>query len=295
MDKSLFPVSRRRVLALSAGLAGASWAPAHAGTPDAAAALAELERRSGGRLGVHATDGHGRTLGHVDDAPFALCSTFKLLLAAAVLHRHDQAGASLDRRLRLRPADIVAHSPVSAGHVKAGFITVRQACEATVQVSDNAAANLLLPLVGGPAGLTAFLRERCGDAATRLDRAEPALNSNLPDDPRDTTTPRAMARTALALATGPTLAAPSRELLVGWMRTASTGLQRLRAGLPPDWVVGDKTGTGENGAVNDVAVAWPPGRPPIALAVYMSGSRLPRDELNAIHAQVAGLVAAAFG
>mgnify|MGYP003584457825 CR=1 FL=1 len=293
-------VSRRTLLLGTASLAGLTMADATLAAgkkadADVQAALADIERRSGGRLGLHAIDtGSGRALGYRSDQRFAMASTFKMLLAAAVLHRNDQAPGVLDQRLTVREADLIAHSPVTATHLADGFITARQACEATVQVSDNAAANLLLPLVGGPQGLTAFLREQCGDTVTRQDRTEPTLNTNLPDDPRDTTTPAAMARTMRRLLAGDVLSSASREQLIGWLVGATTGMARLRAGLPRDWRTGDKTGTGANGAVNDVAITWPPGRAPIVMAVYLSGSTQPSTVLDATHAHVAAVVARAF-
>jgi len=289
-------LNRRTLLRLGgAGLLGLA-AVRNASGAGHAAALADIERRCGGRLGLHAIDtGSGRTLGHRSDERFAMASTFKLLLAAAVLHRQDQSPGVLDQRLPVRQADLIAHSPITSRHLADGFITARDACEATVQVSDNAAANLLLPLVGGPAGLTSFVRARCGDAITRLDRNEPALNTNLPDDARDTTTPRAMAQTMRQLLAGPVLAPASRDQLIAWLQGATTGMARLRAGLPKDWRTGDKTGTGANGAANDVAITWPPGRAPIVMSVYLSGSTQPSAVLDAAHAHAAAVVAAALG
>jgi beta-lactamase class A len=293
--------TRRSVLAGAACAGFGALLPGRAlaapDNPAADQALRSIEQAIGGRLGVFAFDtGNGRSLGWRADERFAMCSTFKLLLAAAVLHRVDARQAALDQRLRVTPADLVNHSPVTAPRVEQGFITVAEACEATVTVSDNAAANLLLPLVGGPKGLTGWLRRHAHDRVTRLDRNEPALNTNLEGDPRDTTTPRAMARTTGRLFdAGSPLAEPSREQLRRWIEAASTGYRRLRAGLPAEWRVGDKTGTGERGAVNDVAVAWPGGRPPLVLAVYLRGSSRPMAELEAAHAEVARHVAAALG
>lgn len=296
-----FRLSRRTLMTSAAASAGI--ACLHPATAFAAAgaddteALRAIEKRFGGRLGVFALDtSSGRSLGYRADERFALCSTFKLLLAAAVLHRVDRGQAKLDQRLRVTAADIVNHSPVTGPRVSEGFITVADACEGTVTVSDNAAANLLLPLVGGPKGLTGWLRNHAGDPVSRLDRQEPALNSNLADDPRDTTTPRAVAQTTSRLfATDSPLADASRQRLRQWIESASTGYRRIRAGLPPEWRVGDKTGTGANGAVNDVAVAWPSGRPPLVLAVYLSGSNQPVTALEAAHADVARQVVAALG
>lgn len=291
-------LSRRRLLVagMSAVLTSACSSGSVRARPDVDEALAALHRQSGGRLGVHVLDtGTGQSFGIHDDEMFALCSTFKLLLAAAVLHRHEREedAAWLDRALPFKAKDLVPHSPITERHLPQGSISIRQACHATMTLSDNAAANLLLPLVGGPAGLTSFLRNHCDDPASRLDRMEPELNSNLPGDPRDTTTPRAMARTTGRLLAGDVLTEPSKRQLAAWLESATTGLTRVRAGLPPRWRAGDKTGTGVNGAANDVAVAWPPGqRLPIVIAVYMSGSPHATAQLNQVHAQVGTLVAA---
>jgi beta-lactamase class A len=258
---------------------------------DLAAQLAAIQSRCGGRLGVYVLDtGSGRAFGLNEQDRFAMCSTFKLLLAAAILAKADTGKIDLEHRVRFGPQDMLSHAPVTSVWLEAGAMSVSQLCAAAVEASDNPAANLLLALIGGPAGLTEFLRG-IGDPVTRLDRTELALNTNIAGDPRDTTTPHAMVETVQRLLTGSVLATPSRNLLVGWLVNAATGLQRVRAGLPKDWQAGDKTGTGVNGAVNDVAIAWPPGRAPIIAAVYMSESKLPTKELEQAHAQIGRLIA----
>jgi beta-lactamase class A len=202
----------------------------------------------------------------------------------------DAGAASLEQRIKYGKEDLLSYAPVTSARVSEGEMSVRDLTAGMIELSDNTAANLLLKLVDGPEGLTKWLRSE-GDQVTRLDRTEPELNSNLPNDPRDTTTPRAMAETTARLLTGSVLRESSRELLTQWMVNASTGHKRIRAGLPKKWRVGDKTGTGARGAVNDVAIAWPEGRGPMVIAVYMSESKQPTSELEAIHARVAGLLA----
>ncbi|WP_437689764.1 class A beta-lactamase [Sorangium sp. So ce176] len=261
-----------------------------------APALARIEAQLGGRLGVAALDtANGARIGHRAGERFAMCSTFKSLLAACVLARVDQGQLTLDRRIAYRESDLLEHAPVARARLAEGSLTVEELCAAAVEVSDNTAANLLLAQIGGPAGLTAYLRG-LGDQVTRLDRDEPALNTNLPGDPRDTSTPDAMTDTYRSLLVGDrALREASRARLKAWMVRATTGLARLRAGLPRDWVVGDKTGTGENGIANDVAVAWPPSRAPIVVACFVEAPTASADARNAAHAEVARLVAAAFG
>ncbi|MFF6808610.1 class A beta-lactamase [Streptomyces sp. NPDC012403] len=226
--------------------------------------LTDLEREYGARLGVYAlATGTGATVIHRADERFALCSTFKTLAAAAVLDRHPVPG--LDRRVTYTRADLVAYSPVTEKHTGTGM-TLRDLCDAAVRYSDNTAANLLLRELGGPRALTAHLRG-LGDRVSRLDHDEPELNGNPPGDPRDTTTPRAVAADYRALVLGDALPAAKRALLTDWLVRNTTGDLRVRAGVPRGWKVGDKTGTGDWGRANDVAVLWPPSGAPLVIAV----------------------------
>jgi beta-lactamase class A len=292
------PTSNRRQFVVSAfGLMACSRARLAAPTAPPARAsrsAAEIEARLGGRVGVFALDtGTGRQLAHRADERFAMCSTFKWVLAAATLVRADRAELSLDERVTYGPPDLDEYAPFAREHVAEGSARVEDLARAAVVVSDNTAANLLLAKIGGPAGLTRFVRS-LGDPVTRLDRTEPTLNNNEPDDPRDTTSPRAMAELMRRLLCGDTLSVRSRERLLSWLRDCETGKDRLRAGFPPNWIVGDKTGTGERGAMNDVAIAVPPGRAPILVAAYMSEGRAESAALRSAHADVAQLVAREF-
>ena len=260
----------------------------------ASARLAALEARAGGRLGVAALDtGTGRRIAHRGEERFPLCSTFKVLLAGAVLARVEKGQERLDRPIAYTKADLLEYAPVAAARLAEGRMTVEALCAAAVEASDNTAANLLLQALGGPAEVTAFARS-LGDPVTRLDRTEPTLNTALPDDPRDTTTPTAMAESLKAMLLGGGLEPESCQRLEGWMRGSLTGGDRLRAGLPATWTVGDKTGTGDRGTVNDVAILRPPGRAPILVAAYYTGSRAPLKDRNAVLAEVGRIVVAAF-
>jgi beta-lactamase class A len=257
-----------------------------------AAALASIQARIGGRVGAYMLDTQSQLeLAFNSRERFAMCSTFKLLLAAAVLQRIDAGALALDYKLPLRPEDMLSHAPVTSAHLAEGSMSVRDLCAATVTVSDNPAANILLAAIGGPPGLTQFLRG-IGDRVTRLDRAELDLNSNLPGDPRDTTTPQAMGYSMEKVLLGDVLSTQARMQLTAWLRQSTTGLRRLRAGLPADWKVGDKTGTGANGATNNVMIAWPPGRSAVIGAVYLSESTQPPAALEQAHAEIGGLFAA---
>ncbi|SBV35515.1 Beta-lactamase L2 [uncultured Stenotrophomonas sp.] len=269
-------------------------ARASAPSPAAAANFAALEKHSGGRLGVclwHPAS--GARFGHRMEERFPMCSTFKFPLVAAVLHRAGHGGLSLDQRVPVRQADILHHSPVSGRHVGKDM-SVRDLCRATLTVSDNAAANLLLPLVGAPAGLTAFLRGQ-GDAVTVAARREPELNSFAPGDPRDTTSPAAMAGNLQRFVLGDALGEIPRRQLADWLIDNETGDERLRAGLPQGWRVGDKTGSGyeRDGISNDIAVLWPPGAgTPWLLAAYLQGATQDASGRNGILRRAAELAAA---
>ncbi len=253
--------------------------------------FAAIEARVGGRLGVFAVDtGSGRQLTHRPDERFAMCSTFKWTLAAAVLARVDAGELSLEDRVGYGPSDLLEYAPTTREHVAAGFMTVDALARAAVTVSDNTAANLLLARIGGPIGLTRFVR-LLGDLVTRFDRDEPSLNDNEPGDPRDTTSPRAMVGLMRKVLCADALSAAGRERLLHWLRACETGKDRLRAGLPDGWVGGDKTGTGRRGAVNDVAIAVPPGRASILVAAYLSDGDAEPARLVAAHADVGRLVA----
>lgn len=260
------------------------------GGPGLAREVAALERESRGRLGVAVVDTHtGARFGHRAGERFAMCSTFKLPLAAAILARADHGALTLDHAVRV-PRDLPPNSPTTERR-RVASATIAELCEAATTVSDNGAANLLLSLIGGPAGLTRFMRAQ-GDELTRLDRIEPAMNDVREGDVRDTTTPDAMAQLVRRILLGRALSTESRARLIGWMVATRTGAARLRAGLPAEWRAGDKTGTSGAGHYNDVAIIWPPARAPLIVTAYLAGSPLPTDQANAIHARLGRLIAA---
>lgn len=262
--------------------------------------MAALEARSGGRLGVAVLDtAGGKAFAYRGDERFAMCSTFKALIAGFVLKRVDQGKERLDRRITYGKGVLLAHSPATEKHVGDGM-TVGELCEATITLSDNAAANLLLRTFGGPPALTAFLRG-LGDKVTRTDGYEPGINVVKPGQVHDTTSPNAMLATLRTLTLGSALAPASRQRLVGWLVANQTGDKRLRAGLPAGWTVGDKTGSwgdDKKGTTNDIAVIWPAtpaglSRPPLLITAYLADSRLDSDGRDAVIAEVARLVVAA--
>ncbi len=264
-----------------------------ASTEDAAATLAALERRYGGRLGVAMLDtGSGRCVSHRGDERFLMCSTFKLLLVAAVLARVDRGTERLDRRIVFGRSAVLSYAPITRLRVGAPGMRVAEVCHAAITLSDNTAANLLLASFGGPAAVTAFARS-LGDAVTRLDRIEPALNVGSPGDVRDTTTPLAALATQRQLLLGDALSTASRAQLLDWLRACSTGLDQLRANLPAGWMAGDKSGSGAHGETNDVAILMPPARAPLLVTAYYAGSTADLATRHAVLAEV-GRVAASL-
>ncbi|GEO98920.1 beta-lactamase [Methylobacterium haplocladii] len=282
-------ITRRSFVAAGPALAlsGSIPGPAFATTSSAEEAFARIEAAVGGRLGVATLDtGSGRRLSYRAEARFPLCSTFKLLAAAAILAQVDKRREQLDRRVPYTTADLVDYSPTTKIRAAEGAMPLADICEAAITLSDNTAGNLMLAQIGGPAGLTAFLRAG-DDAVTRLDRIEPDLNEALPDDPRDTTSPRAMVSDLERLVVGDALSAGSRGQLTAWLLANQTGGTRLRAGMPRDWRVGDKTGTGDRGTANDVGILLPPGGAPILAAVYLTESTGSAEQRNAAIADTA--------
>lgn len=253
-------------------------------------ALSRLEQANGGRIGVAVLQtGSGERSGYRADERFPMCSTFKVLLAAAVLERADRHDEALSRAIPVPPKPLLAHSPITELHAGTGM-TIAALCEASLIQSDNTAANLLIESVGGPASLTSFARS-IGDPVTRLDRMEPMLNESIAGDPRDTTSPNAMAEDLQSVLLGRALSPASRDTLTLWMERSETGLDRLRATLPTSWRVADKTGSNGEHTSNDIAVFWPPSRPPIIVSAYITQCRGPEAKRAAMLAEIGRLIA----
>ena len=255
--------------------------------------FAKIEGNSSGRLGVAVLDTKtGTIVGHRADELFPMCSTFKFLCAATILSRVDAGKETLARRIPVTSGDILDYAPVTKQHVGAEM-SVAELCEAMVTLSDNTATNLLLSSMGGPASVTQYARA-IGDTVTRLDRIEPELNTAEAGDPRDTTTPAAMACNLQTLTIQTVLSPALRELLNGWLIGCVTGDAKLRAGLPKDWRVGDKTGSGAHGTRSDIAVVWPTDHAPIMIAAYLTQTTVDEDKRNATFAAIGKAVTAAI-
>ena len=247
-------------------------------------ALFELEKKFDARLGVYAAGVN--TIEHRADERFAFCSTFKGLAAAAVLHRNPMT--HLDTVVTYTQADLMNSSKITSQHVQTGM-TLRDLCDAAVRHSDGTAGNLLLREVGGPAELTRYLRE-LGDTETRMDRFEPDITSATPGDPRDTATPRSLGTDYQRLVLGDALEPAKRDFLKDLLERSVTGAKRIRAGVPQGSRVANKTGTGDHGTANDIAVVWPPGREPILIAIMSSKSSADAKYDEALIAEAAAYV-----
>ena len=247
--------------------------------------LARMQERNGGRLGVALLDtATGEQTSYRGSERFPMCSTFKFLLASAVLQRVDRRQEALDRAIAIPPKPLLSHSPLTEPHA-GETMTISALCHAVLTQSDNTAANLLLETAGGPDAITRFSRS-LGDDVTRLDRTELALNESLAGDPRDTTSPLAMVGNLKSLILGDVLSKSSRNQLREWMQANVTGLERIRAKLPASWQAADKTGSNGEHTTNDIAVIWPDGKPPILLAAYITQCKGPEEKRNAMLAEI---------
>jgi len=255
--------------------------------------LAALEQAAGGRLGVAAwRQGSERRVAYRADERFPLASTFKAMLAGAVLARSVSQPGLLDQHVRYEKKELVTYSPITEQHLADGM-SVADLCAATLQYSDNSAANFLMTLLGGPQAVTAFARS-IGNTVFQLERWETELNSAIPGDVRDTASPASMAHSLQQLLLGNSLPAPQRQQLDAWMRGNTTGDKRIRAGVPAGWQVADKTGSGAYGSVNDIGVAYPPSGAPLVIAVYYTREQKKADTNQDIITAATRIVAAAL-
>jgi beta-lactamase class A len=279
------PVPRRSVLAAGAAVLVSKFASA------ASVAVQEYERSTRGRVGLFATNLESRRqIAWRANERFAMCSTFKTSLAALMLARVDAGQERLQRPVAFGASDLLAYAPVAKAHLPAGSMTIETMCQAAVELSDNTCANLLLREAGGPPALTRYWRD-LGDDVSRLDHDEPLLNRTKPGQPQDTTTPAAMAHTIGRLTTARVLTTASRARLIGWMVACQTGAAKLRAGLPREWRIGDKTGNNGGDAAGDLAIAWPPTGAAVVICAYVQGGTSTAQQQDQLFAAIGRLVA----
>jgi beta-lactamase class A/beta-lactamase class A CARB-5 len=255
-------------------------------------ALQSIEEELDARVGFFGRDlNTEETLAYGADYRFPLNSVFKLFACGALLLEVDKGASRLTDSVDVRDYPLVSYSPaveksVSAGHFE---MTLGDACSMMLSVSDNTAANIVLAEIGGPEGFTAFMRS-IGDDVTRLDRWEPELNEALPGDPRDTTTPHAIADSLETLLLGDVLSVASRAILREWLSRHSVADDLFRAALPPSWSIEDRTGAGGYGSRAIIAIIYPPERKPVIAALFMRDTTANFARRNAAAARVAAAI-----
>jgi beta-lactamase class A len=280
-DPMLTDFATLPLLAAGLSLGLLAGAPAFAQDPEQhlAATIDRIEQDLDARVGLVIRDsGSDWSVSFRADERFLMNSTFKTMLCGAVLHRVDEGDINLDEQIAIEATDILDYAPVTETMVGTSM-SVGALCQATIDMSDNTAANLLIDRIGGPESVTAFLRE-IGDPVSRLDRREPELNTFTPGDPRDTTTPAAMVATMETLLTGDALTPQSRAQLVDWMSGGGVTGALIRASTPEGWHVADRSGSGDFSR-NIVAMVTPPDREPYFIAVFLSDAEADFDTRNA--------------
>ena len=278
---------------LLAALCAACWA-SHAQPSEAAAdtvikAARQIEAQLDARVGLAIIDtANGARWGYRANERFAMTSTFKVLACAALLSNLEDGKADPDHQVVIEQDDLVAFSPVTETWVDKS-VTLEALCETTLRTSDNTAANKVMEALGGPKAVTAFVRST-GDQVTRLDRWETELNEAIPHDPRDTTTPAAMAASIEKLLLGDALQVPSQQKLTRWMVESTTGGPLLRASIPENWRIGDRTGAGGHGSRSVVAILWPPHRGPLIAAIYLTQTGASMEQRNGAIASIGNAI-----
>lgn len=282
------------VLIINAGLSSASTLQKNQ-INSALEKLAKLEASSGGRLGLSAVNTADNM--HIDYRAaerFPFCSTGKVMVVSAILKKSEKNSAILQKKNMYTQKDvsISGYAPVTKQHIDNGM-SVAELCKAAIEYSDNTAMNLLMKIIGGPKAVTSYARS-IHDDTFKLDRWEPQLNSAIPGDNRDTTTPFAMVNSLRGLAFGDYLTFAKRKMLLAWLKNNTTGNTKIRAGVPPNWLVGDKTGSGSYGTTNDIAIIWPPKNPPIVMVIFFTKDAKEATPLNEVIVAATRIVVDAF-
>ncbi|KZD66135.1 MULTISPECIES: class A beta-lactamase Bla1 [Bacillus] len=249
--------------------------------------FSQLEKKFDARLGVYAIDtGTNQTISYRSNERFAFASTYKALAAGVLLQKNSTE--KLNEVVTYTKEDLVDYSPVTEKHVDTGM-TLGEIAEAAVRYSDNTAGNILFHKIGGPKGYEKALRQ-IEDRVTKSDRLETELNEAIPGDKRDTSTAKAIATNLKDFTVGNALPDQKRNILTDWMRGNATGDKLIRAGVPKDWIVGDKSGAGSYGTRNDIAIVWPPNRAPIIIAILSSKDEKEATYDNQLIAEAAEVV-----
>ena len=255
------------------------------------AKFTQLESSTNGRLGVMAINtANNQQLEYRGNELFPFCSTGKVMVVGAILKASESNTQLMQRQLHYSKQDTESsgYAPITKQHIADGM-NVSALSQAAIAYSDNGAMNQLLQLLGGPQAITSYARS-LGDNKFNLVRTEPQLNTAIPNDERDTTTPAAMALSLQKLGLGTALDKKQQTRLQEWLKANTTGDKRIRAGVPKGWTVGDKTGTGSYGTTNDIAVIWPPHAKPIVLVVYFTQNKKDAKPNDQVIAQATKIV-----
>jgi beta-lactamase class A len=255
---------------------------------DLAERLRLISSRAGGTVGVAVIHVEtGRVVSIEGAKPLPLYSVFKLPLAVSVLKNVEENRLLLEKKIRITPEDVVPGSQFNLDlWRKPVERSVRELLEVSIVRSDNTSSDKLLELVGGPAAVTARMRS--------MGFANIDIHSSVHQYVAQRTNPNTgpaedLAQLLAQLQAGNILRPPQLEVLLGFMGRAMTGEARLRGTLPKGTPVADKTGTGEAGSsTNDVGIiTLPEGKGHLAMAVLISGSKLPAEEQEKLIAELA--------
>lgn len=303
------------LLSLATPIAAASAAPEIAEATTLAADIASLSRPgagSAGSVGVAAwrLDGKGPAALVNADVAYPMASTFKVAVAGAVLKRVEDGQLALDQMISIDLSKMVDSEVLQDRFIHPGLsVSVYNLLELMLTESDNTAADYMVAAAGGPAAVTAWVKAQ-GVTGLRIDSdvgalirrwaemgpgpfheaAEAQLKSDpnilkrdgmpyapFDNDPRDTSTPRAMATLLTRIYSGQALKPASTKILIGMMERCRTGAARLRGLMPQDTMVAHKTGT-LGGTINDVGViSLPGGAGQVVVAVFIKASDAPRS------------------
>lgn len=274
-----------------------------------------------GTVGIAAwwLDGSGPRVSINADRLFPMASTFKVAVAGRVLERVDKGELKLDKMIAIDPNRMVESEVIADRFIHPGVsLSVYNLLELMLTQSDNTATDYMVEAAGGPAAVTDWVRRQHikdlrvdGDTDEIIRRfygmgpgpfpqalaakvkSDPNLdaeslkpNAAFDADPRDTTTPAAMAELLARIFKGKALSPKSTKIMIGIMERCRTGVTRLRAMMPPGTKVADKTGT-IGGSVNDVGViGLPNGAGSVVVAVYIKGSDAAYDAREKTIAQI---------
>lgn len=257
--------------------------------------LGQLEKEANGRLGVYAINtANHQKLEYRADERFPFCSTSKVIVVSAMLKKSEKNPELLQKKIMYTSQDIEksGYIPITEKSLDQGM-TIAELGKAAIEYSDSGAMNLLINQLGGLEPVNEYAKS-IGDPAFRIDRFEPDINSAIPGDHRDTTTPTAMGASLQKLTLGDALQSPQRELLLDWLKNNTTGNFKIRAGVPKNWIVGDKTGGGKYNTANDIAIVWPPHCAPIVMVVYFTGHQSDGTDQSNVLAETARLIISEF-